>query len=45
MTHTRIVALRAGGKSIAETARLAGCSETQVKRVWAARSCSTHGAE
>jgi len=42
MTHTRIVALRAGGRSIAETARLAGCSETQVKRVWAARSRSTH---
>lgn len=32
--HERIVALRRAGKSIAETARLAGCSESQVKRVW-----------
>ncbi|WP_338661121.1 helix-turn-helix domain-containing protein (plasmid) [Pseudomonas bubulae] len=34
--HGRIVALRKAGKTIAETARLAGCSEAQVKRVWAA---------
>ena len=34
-THARIVALREGGKSIAETARLAGCSQSQVKRVGA----------
>lgn len=33
--HGRIVALRSGGTSIAETARLAECSESQVKRVWA----------
>lgn len=33
--HARIVALREGGLSIAETARLAGCSQSQVKRVWA----------
>ena len=33
--HARIKALRAGGHSIAETARLAGCSESQVKRVMA----------
>lgn len=33
--HERIVALRAGGNSIAETARLAACSPSQVKRVWA----------
>lgn len=33
--HDRIVALRSGGHSIPETARLAGCSESQVKRVWA----------
>lgn len=33
--HARIVALREGGSSIAETARLAGCSQSQVKRVWA----------
>ena len=33
--HERIVALRTAGHSIPETARLAGCSESQVKRVWA----------
>lgn len=33
--HERIVALRSGKKTIAETARLAGCSTSQVKRVWA----------
>jgi DNA invertase Pin-like site-specific DNA recombinase len=33
--HRRIIALRSGGRSIAETAQLAGCSESQVKRVWA----------
>ena len=33
--HERIVALRTAGRSIPETARLAGCSESQVKRVWA----------
>lgn len=32
--HERIVALRRAGRSIADTARLAGCSESQVKRVW-----------
>lgn len=31
----RIVTLRAGGKSISATARLAGCSISHVKRVWA----------
>jgi DNA invertase Pin-like site-specific DNA recombinase len=35
--HQRIEALRGGGHSIAETAKLAGCSESQVKRVWALR--------
>lgn len=34
--HNQIIALRQAGQSIAETARLAGCSESQVKRVWAA---------
>ena len=34
--HARIVALRKAGQTIAQTARLAGCSEAQVKRVWAA---------
>lgn len=33
--HQRIAALRAGGNSIAETAKLAGCSTSQVKRVCA----------
>lgn len=33
--HELIAALRAGGNSIAETAKLAGCSQSQVKRVCA----------
>ncbi|WP_423236364.1 recombinase family protein [Amphibiibacter pelophylacis] len=33
--HERIAALRAGGNSIAETAKLAGCSQSQVKLVCA----------
>jgi DNA invertase Pin-like site-specific DNA recombinase len=33
--HERIIALRQSGRSIAETARLARCSESQVKRIWA----------
>ncbi|MCZ2328961.1 recombinase family protein [Bartonella sp. F02] len=33
--HDRIVALRTAGHSIKKTAKLAGCSESQVKRVWA----------
>lgn len=36
--HDRVVAFRRGGYSITETARLAGCSQSQVKRVWAARA-------
>lgn len=36
-THTRIVALRRAGHSITKTAELAGCSVSQVKRVWAMR--------
>lgn len=35
-THERIIALRTAGRSIADTARLAGCSPATVKRVWAA---------
>jgi DNA invertase Pin-like site-specific DNA recombinase len=31
--HDRITALRMGGASIAQTAKLAGCSESQVKRI------------
>ncbi len=38
ITHERIIALRSGGRSIAETAKLAGCSESQVKRVWSMRA-------
>jgi len=37
LMHDRIVALRTAGHSIAKTARLAKCSESQVKRVWAMR--------
>ncbi|MCB8878455.1 recombinase family protein [Acidisoma silvae] len=33
-SHARIIALRKGGNSIAETARLVPCSPAQVKRVW-----------
>ncbi len=35
--HERIVALRKGGHSIRRTAELAGCSESQVKRIWSMR--------
>jgi DNA invertase Pin-like site-specific DNA recombinase len=34
-THQRIIALRGGGQSIKRTAELAGCSKSQVKRIWA----------
>jgi len=34
-THQRIIALRDAGQSIKRTAELAGCSESQVKRIWA----------
>jgi len=33
--HERIIALRSGGHSIADTARLAGCGTTTVKTIWA----------
>lgn len=36
-THEQIIALRSGGKSISETAKLADCSASQVKRVWGMR--------
>ncbi|MBX4893914.1 MULTISPECIES: recombinase family protein [Rhizobium] len=35
VTHERIIAFRSGGNSISRTAKLTGCSETQVKRIWA----------
>ncbi len=34
-THQRIIALRSAKQSIDKTAELAGCSVSQVKRVWA----------
>lgn len=34
-THQRIIALRGAGQTIERTAELAGCSISQVKRVWA----------
>ncbi len=34
-THQRIVSLRGAGHTIKRTAELAGCSESQVKRIWA----------
>ena len=34
-THRRIVALRRSGQTIERTAKLAGCSISQVKRIWA----------
>jgi DNA invertase Pin-like site-specific DNA recombinase len=37
-THQRVIAFRNMGKSIAETAKLAACSKSQVKRVWAMRN-------
>jgi DNA invertase Pin-like site-specific DNA recombinase len=37
-THQRILAFRSAGHSIQKTAELAGCSPSQVKRIWAMRS-------
>lgn len=34
-THQRIIALRRAGQTIQRTAELAGCSLSQVKRIWA----------
>jgi DNA invertase Pin-like site-specific DNA recombinase len=34
--HAQVIALRRSGHSIARTAELAGCSPSQVKRIWAA---------
>lgn len=34
-TQQRIVVLRSAGQTIKKTAELAGCSESQVKRIWA----------
>ncbi len=35
ITHQRIIALRDAGNTIHKTAELAGCSVSQVKRIWA----------
>lgn len=35
LVNSRIIALRQADRSIAETASLAGCSSSQVKRIWA----------
>ena len=35
LMHQRIVALRSAGETIKRTAELAGCSESQVNRIWA----------
>ncbi|EJU5353308.1 helix-turn-helix domain-containing protein, partial [Salmonella enterica] len=35
VTHERIITLRQSGLTIERTAVLAGCSVSQVKRVWA----------
>ena len=43
VTHARIAALRMGGHSIAKTAKLAGCSESQVKRVSALQRAEAGG--
>lgn len=40
--HERIRTLRSANFSIAETARIAGCSEASVKRVWANRADNTN---
>jgi DNA invertase Pin-like site-specific DNA recombinase len=36
-THERIIALRLAGQTIGKTAKLAGCSTAQVKRIWSTR--------
>jgi len=41
--HERIIALRTSGHTIPETARLAGCSASQVKRIWALEKSGNHG--
>jgi len=38
--HAQVIAMCSLGRSIAETAKLAGCSVAQVKRIWATRDVS-----
>jgi DNA invertase Pin-like site-specific DNA recombinase len=40
-THQRIVALREAGNTIQRTAKLSGCSVSQVKRIWAIHQLKT----
>lgn len=40
-THQRIIALRGAGQTIQRTAQLAGCSVSQVKRIWARHVASS----
>jgi DNA invertase Pin-like site-specific DNA recombinase len=42
MTHQRIVTLRGAGQTIKRTAELAGCSKSQVKRIWALHLTKMH---
>jgi len=44
ITHQRIVALRSVGQTIKQTAELAGCSKSQVKRIWAIHRAMSHHA-
>ena len=44
-THERIIALRQANHTIADTARLAGCSPSQVKRIWALYRDGPSGAD
>jgi DNA invertase Pin-like site-specific DNA recombinase len=45
VTHQRIIALRRAGQTIKQTANLAGCSESQVKRIWAIHREISHDAD
>jgi DNA invertase Pin-like site-specific DNA recombinase len=44
-THQRIVALRGAGQTIRRTAELTGCSESQVKRIWAIHLANSQHAD
>jgi DNA invertase Pin-like site-specific DNA recombinase len=44
VAHQRIVALRGAGQTIRRTAELTGCSESQVKRIWAIHLAASQNA-
>lgn len=44
-THQRIVMLRGVGQTIKRTAELAGCSQSQVKRIWAIHLAKAQAAD